>query len=80
MSKATKVPVTERALVQRINRALRDQGEVLKKSRGTQAFLDVGEFYILDIRGNFVAHMNVDIAELGRTLGILKDYEQLAAN
>jgi hypothetical protein len=73
-----KVPVTSRALIQRINRKLAADGEVLKASRGMQAFLDVGDHYVLDISMNAVVRKNLDIEQFGRSLGVLKPYEGLA--
>jgi len=50
------VPVSERALIQRINRALAKEGEKLKKARGVRTILSVGDYYILDIQRNFIVH------------------------
>ena len=72
-----KVPITMRALTQRINRALLKQDERLYKSRGMQMYLDVGDFYVVDLRGNWVAGKDVDPEELGRELGVLKEYERV---
>jgi hypothetical protein len=44
-SKRGTVPVTERALVQRLNRALRTEGMVLKKTKGMRALVDLGDWY-----------------------------------
>jgi hypothetical protein len=71
------VPVTARALVQRINRALSKDSEVLKATRGSQAVQDLGDFYVLDVRGNSVVRKDVDIEALGRKLGALRDFEVL---
>jgi hypothetical protein len=73
-----RVPVTPRALVQRINRALAADDEELRKSRGMRAFLDLGHYYTIDKRQNFIARKEVDIEELGRSLNVLKPHEALA--
>lgn len=78
MAGKAQVPVTTRALVQRINRALAADDEVLKAARGAQALQDLGEHYILDIKRNVVTRKDVDIEAVGRSLGVLKEYEGLA--
>jgi hypothetical protein len=78
MSKATKVPVTKRALVQRLSRALAKEGEGLRKSRGTQAHLDVGEYYAFDLSKNVITRKHFDLEELGRKLGVLEPFEALS--
>jgi len=74
-----RVPVTRRALIQRVNRALAKDGEQLKATKGTQAQLDLGDFYVIDISGNSVSRKDVDLEKLARELGVLKPYEALAA-
>lgn len=79
--RANRVPVTERALVQRINRALAKSGrhgQVMKKCRGQRAQLDLGRFYVLDIDRNLVIDTHVDVESLGRQLDVLHEYETLA--
>lgn len=71
-----RVPITEKALYQRINRKLRADGEVLKRARG-RVETTLGEFYVLDIQRNFVAQHHVDLAELGRELGVMAEWESL---
>jgi hypothetical protein len=69
------VPVTVRALSQRINRLLTAKGQELKKTRGQPAVAALGSFYIL--RGNSVFSDHVDLEALGRETGALADYERL---
>lgn len=71
------VPVTTRALVQRINRVLAKQGEVLKKARGAHAPQDLGEWFYLDTKNNVVRRKHVDVEEFGRELEVLKPFENL---
>ena len=83
MGKAKRrVPVSERALVQRINRALaKDEWEpppILKKTRGARALVDLGEFYVIDQRRNLIVEKDVDLERYGRELGALEDWEELA--
>lgn len=70
------VPITQRALIQRINRALKDNDESLKKTRGAAMELECGEYYILSFR-NVVMNKHVDPEELGRSLGVLKPHERV---
>jgi hypothetical protein len=72
-----KVRVTTHTLTQRINHKLRARGEVLKKTRGTQAYLDYGDFYVLDVLIGAVVRKHVDLEELGRELGALQPHEEL---
>lgn len=71
------VPVTMRALVQRINRKLKEDDRVLKASRGERARLDLGDFYVLDVSINGIAEKQVDPEDLGRELGVLQPYERV---
>jgi hypothetical protein len=64
-------------LVQRINRKLRredEYGEGLQKTpkNNMQALLDLGDYYLLDLRRNFVVRCGVDIEKVGRKLGVLR--------
>lgn len=68
------IPVTKRALVQRINRKLRKQDETLKAHRGA----NVGSYYRVDTEINGLLEDDVDLEDLGRELGVLAPYEQLA--
>jgi hypothetical protein len=78
MAGKVKVPVTKRALIQRVNRALAKDGEQLKATKGAQAQLDLGEFYVVDVSLNAVSRKDVDLEKLARELGVLKPYEALA--
>jgi hypothetical protein len=71
----TKVPVSRVALMARINRKLAKDDEVLRASRGMQAHLDVGDFYIVDVRINGVVGKDVDPVALARKLGVLSAWE-----
>lgn len=46
-------PVTARAVVQRLNRKLAADYEMVRKSRGGRAELDCGEYYVIDCARNF---------------------------
>ena len=63
-------PVSERALVARINRALAKQRQALRRCReDARGFNDLGAYYLLD--GNTVIDTHVNIETLGRKLNVL---------
>ena len=80
-----RVPVTERALVQRINRALAKQDRKLSKSRsfytsdgqGPHYNDNLGAFYVVDTNRNMLADSHVNIEGLGRSLEVLAEWEAL---
>lgn len=76
MKKQT-VPISGRALIQRINRKLKLEDQVLRAARGERARMDLGEYYIIDVRHNFVLFKDIGLKELGRELGVLAKYERL---
>jgi hypothetical protein len=47
-----KLPVSERATIQRINRALASQDMVLRTARSERMRLDVGHWYVVNTRVN----------------------------
>jgi len=76
--KEAKVPVSMRAVIQRINRKLKADDEVLKTARGEGRLLqDVGRYYVVNIRINGLVGRDVDPTEMARKLGVLKDYERV---
>jgi hypothetical protein len=72
------VPVTSRALLQRINRRLQRDGERVRAYRGGRSWSQLGDFYRFDTKRNFLCEGHVDLEGLGRELGVLKPYEGLA--
>jgi hypothetical protein len=84
MKGRTKVPISMRALIGRINRKLEPDHERLHRTRpGTRAFFDLGEFYILRYgRGGSEPSTNVledhvDLEGLGHKLGVLRTWEAI---
>jgi hypothetical protein len=73
-----KMPVTMKALTQRINRVLRRDEEMLRKTRGARAIQDLGEWYVLNWNKNWIVHHHVDPEDLGREIGVLNKWEVLA--
>ncbi len=72
-----KVPISERALVQRINRKLADEGQLVKKARERVA-TTLGDYFVVDLTSNAVMDQDVDLEKLGRELKVLHDYETVA--
>jgi hypothetical protein len=72
-----KVPVSMRALVQRINRALAKSDRILKIARGARARFDLGEFFVIDLENRFVVAKFVDPVKWARELGVLQSWEKL---
>lgn len=85
--KRKRVPVSMRALVQRINRKLaaaeRERGGEpklaarLKAARG-DAVRALGDYYLVDVERNAVERTDVDPEALGRELGALAAWEEVS--
>jgi len=67
--------VSTHALIQRINRKLKEDNEQLKTTRGWRAKLDLGTYYIQDFNRNWIVHHHVDPETVGRELGVLESWE-----
>ena len=73
-----KVPVTMRALIQRINRKLAiERGYVLKITRGNRWRGELGDYYAVDPKRNGIVREFIEPEDLGRELGVLRDWEQV---
>lgn len=70
-----RVSVSRAALFARINRQLRKQDEALKVARSEKARQDLGDFYLLNLEFNGIIGKDVNPAELGRELGVLRPWE-----
>jgi len=74
----TLAPVSERALIGRINRRLgRDYKKLFKSRPGSRLEANVGRFYVVDVWRNTVVDTHVDLESYGRELGVLAEWEQL---
>ena len=71
------IPVSERALIGRINRRLRHEGRLLRTARGQAVVSSVGRFYVIDINRNWIVWQNIDLEALGRELGVLQPWERM---
>jgi hypothetical protein len=76
MTKATKAPVSRRALIQRINRQLAKQDEHLRINRSTR-WPELGTYYIVDIRRNTITVKDVDLEAKAQELSAIRDWEAL---
>ena len=76
----TTVPVSERALIARINRKLKPEGEKLKKLRGDRWLNDLGQYYVVDVSYNALTHPHVSLEDFARECGVLQDWEHLDEN
>jgi hypothetical protein len=90
--KIRKVPVSERALVQRVNRKLAEKSEPERLCRTRPTYDthgrdpddpiyndNLGRFYTIFVNRNCIAHTHVEIEALARELGALAPYEELAS-
>ena len=78
MKSKTKVPVSERAIIQRINRKLKPKDAKLKKLRSKKAWSNLGDYYIVHKKQNFVLDTFIRLESYARELEVLADWEELA--
>lgn len=71
------VPISERALFQRLSRTLGKKGERLKSNNRPGPAPDIGNYFIVSLERMSVVKTHVDLEELARELGILKPYERV---
>jgi hypothetical protein len=74
--RTTTIPLARRALVQRINRALKPKGQMLKTARG-RAVASAGRYFVTDFRRGVVVGQRVDPEALARELGCLAAWEHV---
>jgi hypothetical protein len=72
-----RVPVSARAILQRINRKLKPDWKQLNTGRGWLLERTVGRYYVIDIRRNCVTQQYVDVEDPARELKVLQSWEQL---
>jgi hypothetical protein len=85
-----KAAVSLRALLQRVNRKLANEEELIRRTRpiydvmgGDTEHLrpiydhNLGQFYRIDTRRNFVVETHVDLEAIARKLGAIAPWEQL---
>jgi hypothetical protein len=69
------VPVSRRALIQRINRKLAHENKVLRANRVRGYHAVLGDYCIVDNHLNAITSTHCDPAKLAKELGILADEE-----
>ena len=69
--KGMKMPVTTRAVIQRINRKLKPDLEMLRVTRSERMQQELGYYHVIDFRMNAIIHKNVDPETMARELGVL---------
>ncbi len=72
-----KLPITERALVARMNRKLEMMNKMLRKHKPDSRLSETGRFYIVDLKQGQIERQGSDLESWAREIGCLKDYEQL---
>jgi hypothetical protein len=72
-----KVPVSTRALIQRINRKLVHDGQVMKAARSARAAQSMGRYYIVDIYTNGLVRDHCSPAATGHEMGVLGAWERV---
>ena len=72
------VPVSKRALEQRISRTLAKQKEKLKKCRNPRYWDSLGKYYIVSLNENRIVQTQIDLEALALELGSLQPWERLA--
>ena len=84
MATKQKVGISERALIQRINRKLKSDNQKLCTQRywrdGSNLYenSNLGRYYVIDVYRNYVVDHHVDIEDMGRKLGVFAPWEELA--
>lgn len=78
MTARKKVPVTTRALMQRINRKLAKSHEKVRASR-ERLFSTLGSYYRLDTGRNFIKQHHVNLEDLARELEVIEPWEEWEA-
>ena len=71
MRKAERLRVSDRTIIQRINRKLASENQKLKKRGHGQRRGDLGDYYIVDSRNNSIMATHVDLMGLGQELEVL---------
>jgi hypothetical protein len=71
------VPVTMKALMARINRKLKANGEILKTARSPNVETSVGRYFICDVNRNTITRQRIDPETLARELGVLPAWERV---
>lgn len=71
----TKISVSKKSIIARINRLLKENYEFLRTSRGSAGRTDLGEHFIVDMSRNIPLETHVDIEDLAKELNVLRPGE-----
>ena len=75
-----KVKVSERAVLQRLNRALQPSGRLVKRCKVSSRYYgELGDFYAIDTGTNAVHTKHLDLATWAAEMMVLKVFEELDA-
>ncbi|MFN2349271.1 MAG: hypothetical protein ABR558_06825 [Thioalkalivibrio sp.] len=73
-----KRPITEKALIARVNRALKDERERISVTRWDAAHLaELGRHSRVDTQHNMLIETHVDLVALARDLEVMGEHEEL---
>ena len=76
--KPQKVPVSERAILARLNRKLSADGLVVRRCKETtRNYATLGAFYVVDINRKAIRAKRINLVEYARKVGVLTDAEAL---
>jgi hypothetical protein len=75
--KREKVPVSMRAVIARVNRALKPNDEKLKVTRGDRWRHELGDYYVVNWSRNWIVNKQVDPEEMARELKVLQEWERV---
>lgn len=72
------IPITTRAVFQRLNRALAKDLRVLKKCRESSRWhRDLGDYYIIDADRNSIVDTHVDLEKLAKQMKLIQPFEKV---
>ena len=69
--------VTKKSLIERINRKLRKDDKKLRKCRSARDHSTLGDYFIINLSGNYIINTWVDLEGLGREIGAMQGWETL---
>jgi hypothetical protein len=73
-----KAPVTQRAVIQRINRKLKPDYRQVKTARGPRAEQSLGRYYMIDSYRNAIVDTDIDLDQVARDLQVLGAWERVS--
>jgi len=73
-----KTSVSEQAVLQRIRRKLAREYMTVRTNRSDRWRSDLGNWYVVDLRTNFVRSAHTDLNQLGEAYGVLQPWERVA--